>query len=130
MFRSSFVAESERWSAVRCIYVLATAACLALPASANAKGGSDVMGLGFNTCAQFAEAYAKSPSIAEILYYGWAQGFLTAANLSTASQYGLDRDFSAKSEADQNAHPLEQYMDAVLQLGMTFPVEHVEKPPK
>jgi hypothetical protein len=74
------------------------------------------------SCAQFADAVRRG-GYSELLYYTWAQGFLSArseapehheplinlAVMSTDEQRRLLRSYC-------NEHPLAQYIDAVLNL--------------
>ena len=84
-------------------------------------------GAGAATCAQFAKAYAAAPQVTGDLYYSWALGFMTGLN--TENPDPLFAVLNAMSPHDQmsafrdycDAHPLEKYIDAVINLYLSMP---------
>lgn len=112
-----------RWSAVG---LIALVACC----GAHAEDAGQGYGAGMRTCAQFAKDYAANPTRIEELYFIWAEGFMSALNLSTAANDGFYKDFSRGDEASWklhirsycNAHPLTQYGMAAMDLLNSLPV--------
>ena len=43
-------------------------------------GPINTYGFGSATCAQFGEAYKKTPGLTEDMFFAWAQGYLTGIN--------------------------------------------------
>jgi hypothetical protein len=82
------------------------------------------MGIGATTCGEFATKYKKQPEAIETLYFTWAQGFLTGANVSRLAAKQPARDLNSKPLSEQKAylrsycdsHPLSEYFLAVLSL--------------
>jgi hypothetical protein len=87
-----------------------------------------VMGLGIQTCGQFAKLYRTAPSETETIYFTWAQGFLSGLNSNEIAATGNNQDLNSipvdQQERDIreycNTHPLAAYMDAVLDLYTKF----------
>ena len=70
----------------RMCFLGAVALCLVHAPSATAQ--HEVLGIGGNTCAQFASDYLEAPDAWELLYYSWAGGFLTGLDLGVAAATG------------------------------------------
>src|SRR5258706_16471380 len=111
----------------RKIALCAIAVAILLSPSGQAIGqGYD---LGMRSCGEFAKAYAANPAIAEDLYFTWAQGFISSLNLNSVPNTHVYRDINgddiqahkAHIRAYCDAHPLAQYVAAVLDLYGTFP---------
>ena len=78
-------------------------------------------GLGMSSCAEFAAQYRESPTIVELGYLGWAEGFMSALNLQATisglpakSFSGIDIEalkIELRSYCDK--HPLAAYYMAV-----------------
>lgn len=105
----------------------ATAVLIMLPAAAQEP---KIMGrgIGANSCAQVAKAYANDPDTVEVMAMSWAQGFMTATNISFASM-GTHRyrDLGGDVKGQWahmreycDAHPLVEFSEAVLDLYHTM----------
>ena len=98
------------------VAVVATAA----PVGAEPAAGQ---GVGTYTCAEAARAVRKDRSL-DLLYFSWAQGWMTGWNLAQMNVAAPTVDLTARSLDDQQAyiksycvlHPDGLYMDAVHQL--------------
>ena len=90
------------------------------------------MGMGTNSCSKFAEVYRESPARWEILFFSWAQGFMSGLNFERI-ELGQYRDMSAMPTGAQknvirvycDRHPLGNYMDAVIDLYQRLPLMNV-----
>ena len=90
-------------------------ALVAATAPATAAEKIIAMGAGLQSCAEFAKAYREDAS-SEIVYFSWAQGYITASNLCP----GFLTDLSAMSVDAQkrrirafcDQRPLKNYLDA------------------
>lgn len=108
------------------------AAILAAVAAGPALSAETIeRGAGASSCATFAAAYAANPGTIEAVYFSWAQGFMTGANMAAAgashkySDLGGDaKDQQARIRAFCAAHPGAPYADAVIDLYKSLP----EKP--
>lgn len=86
-------------------------------------------GVGMRSCAYFAKDYAANTSAAEDIYFTWAQGFMSAINLMTMANQGVYADlhseemttYKAQIRSYCNAHPLSQYVAAVLDVMKGLP---------
>jgi hypothetical protein len=87
----------------------------------------DMEGPGSQTCAQFSQQYALQSEVIETNYFTWAEGFMTALNLTLTES---DRkDFAAQDLASQKTylrnycsdHPQAFYADAVGYLWVSLP---------
>jgi hypothetical protein len=86
-------------------------------------------GLGLKSCAQFASEYKAQPTIAEGLYFAWAEGFLSGLNLAAVGFNLPARSLasvdvaSAKVEIRSycDAHPLAPYYGAVVTIYNKLP---------
>jgi hypothetical protein len=65
------------------LIAVAITAAMAIPAYAKPKMKDDtfLMGAGMQSCGSFAETYRQSPTMAETLFFSWAQGFMSATNI-------------------------------------------------
>ena len=94
---------------------------LMAPDSATAQKNS-TSGAGAATCAMFANHYKTEPMIETLSYFSWAQGYMTALNMTFVAnnKETVDlRDYDSQTRhirqyCDQ--HPLKDYVDAVLDL--------------
>ena len=107
---------------------LAFTAALATPALAGDHSADDQMGVGLTPCTDFLKMAQKAP-VNEIIFYSWAQGFISAANRSRLMQGGDSVNVGAISQEAQRrqlrtycrAHPLTEYMFAVADLINSMP---------
>jgi hypothetical protein len=84
-------------------------------------------GVGTYSCKEFTRASAGDEA-RELLYFSWAQGWMTAWNLSQMQVGKPARDLSAPPIPDQRAflakwcasHPSELYMKGVYELYLTL----------
>ena len=105
---------------MKLLITLALAATLATPALAE---HAEEMGVGLSPCADFTKMSKGNPAT-ELMFYSWAQGFISAANRSRLMQGGDSANVAAMSSDEQTsrlrsyckAHPLEEYMYAVADL--------------
>jgi hypothetical protein len=94
---------------------------------------ADIEGLGANTCAIFARAYAQEPKYWEDGYLTWAEGMMTGMNLLLDGMHERTRNFAGMSIDDQKAflrnycdtHPLKPYVAAVSELFVALPLNPV-----
>jgi len=102
-------------------------------ADAGVVGGEAVLGgVGIQTCAQFAKDYQNNPSYEETIYTNWALGFLSGMNAVLDATDKPKRDLAAISFEDKkhflreycDGHPLQIYLDGVVQLMRSLPVMH------
>jgi hypothetical protein len=74
------------------------------------------------SCAQFAKNYASDPERTELIYFSWAQGFMSGYDFAEMREKQPYFDLNTSSADEQqrsvrefcNAHPLATYIDAVL----------------
>jgi hypothetical protein len=81
-----------KWSAVGLIV-------LAVSCGARADDAGQGIGVGMRSCAQFAKDYAANPATTDDLYFLWAQGFMSAVNLSLVANTGRYHDLSRGNAA-------------------------------
>jgi len=89
-----------------------------------------VGGVGIRTCAQFAKDYQSNPSYEETIYANWALGFMSGMNAILDATDKPKRDLAAISFEDKkhflreycDGHPLQIYMEGVVQLMRSLPV--------
>lgn len=87
------------------------------------------MGVGGQTCGEFADAYRRDPHIAETIYFTWAQGFMSGQNVLVVLATGKTVDLSAVSLTELearirdycDAHPLAVYYFAVENVYRSLP---------
>ena len=95
---------------------------LIAPDAAMAQKKYATFGAGAATCAIFANHYKTEPMIETLSYFSWAQGYMTALNMTFVAnnKETVDlRDYDSQTRhirqyCDQ--HPLKDYSDAVLDL--------------
>jgi hypothetical protein len=91
------------------------------------------MGVGTQSCAVFANSYKSDPSMWELIYFSWAQGYMSRIN-TTAALHNIDnKNFRAanlnamsinsqqsflRSYCDRN--PLRSYSEAATELLITI----------
>ncbi len=116
----------------------ATVSLFLLIAPGAAKTANDTFGAGLHTCAVFANAYREETTMG-IFYFSWAQGYMSGLNLGlmgAARLQGLQGGAAAQVATDLglmsfdgqerhirhycDRHPLNDYMDAVLNLFNTM----------
>jgi hypothetical protein len=93
-------------------------------------------GVGVRTCAQFAQDYKNNPANAETIYNNWALGFLSGLNAAADANGTPRRNLEAMSFNDKkqfmrdycDQHPLQLYLDGVLQLGLSLPLMRGNRP--
>jgi len=103
-------------------------------AHADAVVGTEAVvgGVGIRTCAQFARDYQSNPSYEETIYANWALGFMSGMNAILDATDKPKRDLAAISFEDKkhflreycDGHPLQIYMEGVVQLMRSLPVMH------
>ena len=87
------------------------------------------MGLGANSCQQFAEGYRDAPALWEGETFSWAQGFMSATNLEHHHNHQPLKNLNGVSLDDQrlrlrrycDRHPLGNVVDAVWELYDSMP---------
>lgn len=95
--------------------------------TALAQSGN-VVGIGTGTCGDFAGHYRRDSKTYELLYFTWAQGFISATNLTLyfgkQETYQLDPNsvevYQAFVRRFCDQHPLKAYVDAVVALLSTL----------
>ncbi len=105
------------------------------PTAGQAEEIYSMMGAGSASCGEFASRYKESPDSAEILYYSWAQGYLSATNLVAIGQGREFRNLRSISSERQRAYirsycnknPLANYIDAVNELYKSLEVPEIAK---
>jgi hypothetical protein len=93
---------------------------------ASGKEKAATKGVGAQSCAQFGKDRQKSPERWELLYFAWAEGYMSGLNTALIFQYGTDKnDMSTdlgkwsvdKQEVSIRSycaeHPLKDYREAV-----------------
>jgi hypothetical protein len=103
----------------------------ALPMSAAdaAEAGQNI-GIGTNLCAEFAEAFRKSPGGTEEVYWRWAMGMMSGLNFASVANNKYFRDLAGDQELFRLAirdycerHPLATYEGAILDLYVSLPLK-------
>ena len=111
----------------RDIGVRAAAAALLCSFSSHAFGQG--FGPGMQSCGEFSRLYSTNPTVAEDLFFTWAQGFMSALNLSFVSTRGayrlIDPDgvasYKLRLRTYCDANPPSQYVQAVMDLYNSLP---------
>lgn len=88
-----------------------------------------VAGPGITTCAEFAEYYRRNSVTAEIQYFAWAQGFMSAINVPKRLRNEPTRNLMGIPTATQkqrlrafcDQRPLSEFGQAVMSLYDSFP---------
>jgi hypothetical protein len=91
------------------------------------------LGPGSLSCSRFAAAYRDNPETMDNLFYAWAEGFMSGANIAKRGTY---RDLAAMQVNDQKAylrrycdeHPLQDYLRAVMELYLALPLKKMPSP--
>ncbi len=101
-------------------------AVIALPFSSSAY---PIQGMGASSCAKFAKMYQGDPENMEIMFFTWAQGFMSGLNLASSAAGGFERELGGSTTDQESAiriycstNPLKTYMDAVVNLYGTLRV--------
>jgi hypothetical protein len=84
----------------------------------------DIVGAGARTCAEFIKVSQEYPKEAEYRYFGWAQGLISGLNFDEIVVSGKSHNLNSIAFDEQQRiireyckkHPLDRYMDAVLNL--------------
>jgi hypothetical protein len=105
------------------------AAALAILCSFSSAVFGQGLGPGMQSCGEFSRAYATNPTVTEDLFYTWAQGFMSALNLSFVSTTGAYRFIDPNGMAGYklrlrvycDAHPPSSYVQAVMDLYNSLP---------
>lgn len=108
---------------------IAFLAMLSMDAASAATDPKMEMGIGVQTCGQFAAAYRDDPHVAETIYFTWAQGFMSGQNVlvvlatgKTVDLSGMSMDALQASIRDYcDAHPLAMFDVAVENLYRSLP---------
>lgn len=88
-----------------------------------------ITGVGVTSCADFGKMYKTNPAETELVYFTWAQGFMSGYNGVFLASDQSGRNLAAESFDDQKVHirdycdrhPLATYMSAVFQLYASLP---------
>ena len=107
-----------------------SALMLVLITQTTARADTAIIGVGSNTCAQFAQDYKTYSETAESGYFGWAQGFMSGFNGSLLLTKQPTRNLGSTSLMEQqirirfycDQHPLNTYMQAVLDVFNSLPL--------
>jgi len=86
-------------------------------------------GVGMRTCADFARDYVANTTAAEDVYFTWAQGFMSALNLTASANQGVYRlidgtampTYKTQIRSFCDEHPLAPYVAAVIDLMKSLP---------
>ena len=76
-----------------------------------ANAGYASMGVGTVTCTVFMQQYTKNPSLAETVFFAWAQGYMSGLNEILLRQTGQTKDLQSMPLAEQKTR-LRQYCAA------------------
>jgi len=87
-----------------------------------------LMGVGAQTCGQFANLYRRAPNAVETTYFSWAQGYMSGINMMRVGTDGASQNMASISvEAQQrmlreycNERPLADFIEAVNHLYWKF----------
>ena len=104
-------------------------AIIVLMTTISASAETALWGVGAKTCGIFASNYLINPKLADDLYHSWDQGFMSGLNYAKVEATDDSRDLSAMPTEEQmarikkycNAHPLADYVDAVMDLYKNLP---------
>jgi hypothetical protein len=79
-----------------------------------------VQGPGAMSCAEFAKMYQADPRT-EMMFYTWAQGYMSAINLAVIASHKAPRDLAGDMTDQKRAfraycadNPLKNYMDGIV----------------
>ena len=107
---------------------IAAGICIAAITSAHAEYAA-FNGIGVTSCAEFAQHFKLTPKAANLVYFSWAQGFMSGYNASALAKGISGKDLNAETETDEEVHirdycdlhPLVPYVRAVLDLYLSLP---------
>jgi hypothetical protein len=114
--------------------------CSVANAQQDNRPPASAVGSGVSSCAEFAEEYRQSPREVEVVYFAWAQGYMTGLNVMSAGQnqnqniMPFIRDLLAKRPIEQqqyirfwcSQHPLSSYLEAVFDLWGSLPLRQMK----
>lgn len=87
------------------------------------------MGAGTTSCAHFAKRYASDGATAEIIFFSWAQGYISGINMMSATTNKTFKNMADDTKSQMakirrycNEHPLADYSDAVLDVVQSMPL--------
>jgi hypothetical protein len=91
------------------------------------------VGPGTASCAEFARSFRETPELTEAMYYSWAQGFMSASNLTLLLSKQPIHNFAKLSVKGGQSflrnycdkHPLVPYELGVEELLKTIPLEPI-----
>jgi hypothetical protein len=85
-----------------------------------------VTGVGMSPCSEVVQYYRTNPNPAgvELVFFSWAEGFMTGWNVASADQKDLKIDLSMMNTDDQKKymreycehHPTKKYIDGIVAL--------------
>lgn len=115
---------------MRAIVVPLCVLMLALSPSLSLAADSQLMGIGTNSCAQFAQDLKADTSL-EFTYFSWAQGYMSGMNVTLGSANASTKNLNARDVTDQMAsiraycdsHPLQIYGRAAQDLYNSLPAK-------
>jgi hypothetical protein len=114
-------------------WVFFLAAIATASSSCPGVAGAQGYGVGTHSCAEFAKLYTSNPSVAEDIFFTWAQGFMSGLNASSWAETGTYRSIEGtpsemvalkvhiRSYCD--VHPLGQYVSAILDVYNSLPIK-------
>jgi hypothetical protein len=81
-----------------------------------------VHGVGSASCAEFARMYQGDPDNAELIFFSWAQGFMSGLNMAAMASQKPTRELAGVTVDQKRAlraycanNPLKNYMDGVIE---------------
>jgi hypothetical protein len=106
---------------------------IATASSFHGVAGAQGYGVGTHSCAEFAKLYTSNPSVAEDIFFTWAQGFMSGLNASSWAEIGTYRSIEGtpsemaalkiRVRSYCDVHPLAQYVSAVLDVYNSLPIK-------
>jgi hypothetical protein len=88
-----------------------------------------VHGVGSVSCAEFAKMYQGNPENAELVFFSWAQGFMSGLNMAAMASQTRTRDLAGITIDQKRAlrtycanNPIKNYMDGVIEYYRKLPV--------
>src|SRR5262245_56544161 len=108
---------------------------LALALRVLAEGSKVVLGVAVSSWGRFMNSYRKNPARTEILYFSWAQGFMSSINFNRKMQNGTPIDFGVSPSAAQlswirsycQKNPLKTYLRAATELFLALEQAQTKK---
>jgi hypothetical protein len=97
---------------------------------------ADTQGAGLMSCAKYAEAYRKTPALADAVFLAWAQGYISGLNAGVEEAYDAYFDLGAKTPDEMqrflrkycNDRPLANIIDAAIEFAKSLP--RLKRPPE